>query len=321
MAKLPERENTTHALIDKAHESTPDPFRPHMGASLAGHHCDRYLWLSFRWAFKEKFSGRMLRLFRRGQLEESLFAQDLESAGIIVTTTDDNGMQFRVDFGCHISGSMDGIIESGVPEAPKTRHVVEMKTHNDKSFKDLKAKGVEKAKPQHYAQIQLYMLGTGVDRALYLAVNKNDDELYSERVRFDGDYANKLLERLKRIVTLDRIAEPCSGASLEWYLCKFCPAYDMCHRNATTVQHNCRTCAHSTAKADGTWHCARWNDAIPTVHQRTGCDSHVIHPDLIPSWTLVGGDEINAEYECKGQRIINGEGGVKSMEIMRWELD
>lgn len=318
--KLPNREHTVSAYIDKHHESKPDNFRLHFGASQAGHHCERYLWLAFRWAFKEKFSGRMLRLFRRGQLEESLFVQDLKAIGIEIKDTDENGRQFRVSFGSHVSGSMDGVIESGVPDAEKTPHIVEMKTHNDKSFKELKTKGVQEAKPMHWAQMQLYMLGTGIDRALYIAVNKNDDELYDERVKFDKEAAERLLERAKRIATSDRAPDRCPGASPEWYLCKFCPAYNMCHREAITMQRNCRTCAHSTAQPDGTWHCARWDDAIPAANQYTGCDSHVIHPDMTP-WKLLGGDGVSAEYEHNGQRFINGEGGASSLDIMRAELE
>jgi len=318
--KIPPPQNTTASAIDAHHESKPDGFRPHFGASQAGHHCERYLWLNFRWAAKEKFSGRMLRLFRRGQLEEAQMVADLRAVGVDIKDTDENGCQFRVDFGSHVSGSMDGFIESGLPEAPKTRHIAEFKTHNDKSFKDLKAKGVEKSKPMHYAQMQLYMLGTGTERAFYMAVNKNDDELYSERVKFDKAAAEKLLERAKRIATADRMPEPCPGASPEWYLCKFCTYYNMCHREAITMERNCRTCAHSTAKEDGTWHCARWDDRIPNAAQVSGCDSHVMHPDMVP-WKLVGGDGVNAEYEYKGKAFTNGERGVSSLDIMRAELE
>lgn len=316
--KLPPREHTVAAYIDKHHEEQAGRPRLHFGVSQAGHHCERYLWLNFRWAISEKFSGRMLRLFRRGHEEERFFIDDLRAIGCEVSDVDKNGRQFNVSFGSHVSGSIDGVIHSGVPEAPTKPHIAEFKTHSDKSFKDLKDKGVEKSKFQHFVQMQLYMHGTGIDRALYLAVNKNDDELYCERVRYDEAVAVKYLDRAKRIATSDRAPDRCAGASPEWYLCKFCPAYDMCHRDAITVQRNCRTCAHSTAQTDGTWHCARWNDTIPAAHQLIGCDSHVIHPDMTP-WNLLGGDGINAEYEYKGKRFINGEGGVKSIDIMMAE--
>lgn len=48
------------------------------------------------------------------------------------------------------------------------------------------------------------------------------------------------------------------------------------------INVNCRTCANSTAERDGTWSCAHWEATIPDVEaQLAGCDSHIIHPDLV----------------------------------------
>jgi hypothetical protein len=110
--------------------------------------------------------------------------------------------------------------------------------------------------------------------------------------------------------------EPIAGASASWYLCKFCPSYDFCHISKTTKQVNCRTCAHSTPKDDGTWHCARWGDTIPTEAQYTGCNSHVLHPDLVP-WKLTGSKgDWSAVYEAEGRQIVNGDDGYHSSEIV-----
>ena len=49
-----------------------------VGASSIGHKCERYLWYQFRWFFREKFNGRMLRLFDRGHREEARFNEWLE---------------------------------------------------------------------------------------------------------------------------------------------------------------------------------------------------------------------------------------------------
>ena len=145
--KIPESDHSITALIDKYHESKQEGPRPHLGASMLGHHCDRWLWLSFRWAVQEKFPGRILRLFRRGQMEEATIVSDLRAIGMDVRGT--SGQQARVDFGSHVSGSVDAIIESGVPGATHTRHVAEFKTHSKKSFDDLvKAGAVASAKPQ-----------------------------------------------------------------------------------------------------------------------------------------------------------------------------
>ena len=100
-------------LIDEHHRKNTDTQRGHMGGSILGHKCERYLWYMFRWTFKEHFSGRMRRLFRRGQLEERVIVADLRAIGIDIREVGNN--QAKVDFGTHISGSVDGIIVKGVP--------------------------------------------------------------------------------------------------------------------------------------------------------------------------------------------------------------
>lgn len=289
-----------------------------MGCSMLGESCERKLWLSFRWATPESFPGRILRLFRRGQMEEETVVSDLRAAGCHVTDTGES--QSRVDFGCHVSGSIDGIIKSGVPESPAKPHVLEIKTHSLKSFNELVAKGVQLAKPLHWAQMQVYMLGAKVDRALYYAVCKDDDRIYTERVRLCEESARAYIDRGQRIALTERMPEPITGASPAWYQCKFCSSYDFCHKTKTTTQANCRTCSHSTPKDDGTWHCARWSDTIPTEAQHSGCGSHVFHPDLVP-WKLVGvSGEWSALYEIydgqTGREVINGEDGYSSSELL-----
>jgi hypothetical protein len=70
------------ADIDEyAQKAYDDGHRNHLGASLIGHDCNRYLWYIFRWCLHEKFSGRMLRLFNRGHREEDRFIEFLEGIG------------------------------------------------------------------------------------------------------------------------------------------------------------------------------------------------------------------------------------------------
>ena len=53
--------------------------RTYLGASIIGKECSRALWYDFRWASREKFDGRMLRLFQTGHLAEGRFVNDLLS--------------------------------------------------------------------------------------------------------------------------------------------------------------------------------------------------------------------------------------------------
>jgi hypothetical protein len=70
----------------------------------------------------------------------------------------------------------------GLPQAPKTPHILEIKTASDKYFREMEKSGVKKAKPEHWAQMQMYMKWSidqfkedGCTRAIYIVVNKDND--------------------------------------------------------------------------------------------------------------------------------------------------
>lgn len=65
-----------------------DGHRSHLGASLIGHECKRYLWYTFRWVKAETFDARMNRLFRRGHREEAQFIDMLRGSGFKVQDVD-----------------------------------------------------------------------------------------------------------------------------------------------------------------------------------------------------------------------------------------
>ena len=302
--KLPQPHHSIPSLIDKHLESMQEPPRAHLGVSQVGHPCDRWLWLSFRWAVIPQLTGRTLRIFRRGLNEETIIRDDLIDIGIVF----DEKESHHVNFGAHVRGTPDGVILSGVPESPKKRHIVEFKTHNLRSFNEIEKKGVAEAKPGHYVQMQCYMHGLEIDRALYVAVCKDDDRIYTERVRYDKEVAEKAVARGRRIAMEERMPPPIS-ADPSWYQCKMCDAHEFCHETKTTKHVNCRTCAHVTPMKDSTWRCERHDaDDIPVEFQRTGCDCHVLHPDLVPWQRKDGLDDWTAVYVIEGRDVANGEG-------------
>jgi hypothetical protein len=290
--------------IDTYHASQQDLPRQYLGASVIGHECDRWLWLSFRWAVVQRFEGRIKRLFRRGQHEETWVVADLRAADYTVSECLQH--QKHHTLAPHIGCTPDGVIV-GLAEAHKKRHSLEIKTHSAKSFASVQKDGVEKSQPKHYAQMQMEMLAQETDRALYVAICKDNDEIYTERVKLDKMQAENILERGKRIVFSERMPEPLS-ADPSWYQCKFCQGHDLCHVSKLTREVNCRTCAHSTATQAGTWTCARFECEIPTENQRDGCDCHVLHPDLVP-WQLDmdSSTETDAVWIIEGKPVRNGE--------------
>lgn len=314
---------TTQGLIDAWWEAHKEKPRPHLGASLLGHPCERWLWLSFRWAVQERFSGRMLRLFDRGKREEESIVLNLRRIGIKIHSTclDEDG-QSRVDFGSYVSGSIDGIIEGGVPEAPAARHVAEFKTHNLKSFNELKRLGVFQAKRRHWCQMQVYMMGTGIERALYVAVCKDNDEMYTERIHYNPQAAHDIVERGKRIALSERMPPPLS-TDPTWYQCRMCPAHNFCHVTHIIEEEcvNCRTCAHSTPCSNSTWKCEFFGMEKSYEGQLwNNCASHVLHPDLTP-WKFMGGGEggRGAVYEIDGIKVLNGSGpgSISTRDLLR----
>lgn len=315
MAHIPDNTNTTLYAIEQAVQSKPEGFgRGHLGASQIGHTCKRALWYGFRWCKKPTFSGRQLRLFARGQREEDTFVELLRHAGITVVTHDEaTGEQYRFsDVGGHFGGSMDGAAV-GLIEAPKTWHVLEFKTHNAKSFKDIAAKGVQASKPMHYSQMQMYMHWTGMERAYYMAVCKDDDSLYGERVHYDKAHAEALLAKAESII---KSSEPPEGISTNpgWYECKWCDYHSLCFEKSLPEQ-NCRTCLHSTPVHDALWHCeatAQMGEPpfFKASEQKHHCSMHLFIPALIK------GVAVNAcpdgewvEYEQDDGKIIKNKAG------------
>jgi hypothetical protein len=294
---IPEQEHTTKAAIDRWHEAQEGRRSRRLGASAIGEECARRVWLSFRWARQEKISGRIKRLFRRGHLEEGTVIDDLRAIGCVVSFVGEE--QIEVKAAPHIVAYPDGIIESGVIEAPAKRHVLEIKTHSAKSFAALVKDGIPY---KHFAQMQTAMHGLCIDRALYVAVCKDNDELYIERVRYDPAIATAILERGQMII--DATEAPL-GVSTDpsWYQCKMCPVAPVCHKQEP-ADRNCRTCAHSTPTFDG-WLCEHWGKFIPEHIEVAGCAAYVPHPDMHPG-TIVDAGEGWAVYDVGGERVRYG---------------
>lgn len=321
MAAIPQPSNTALNAVDAAIESgqSKTPGRYHLGASIIGDECERKLGYVFRWAHAVTHSARLLRLFNRGQLEENRFNFWLKSAGFEVWDVDpDTHDQWRIeDVGGHFGGSLDGVV-MGLPEAPAKPHVSEQKTHNDKSFKDVEKKGVRESKPAHYSQMQVYMHKMGIDRALYQAINKNNDDLYFERVNYDQPHAEQLLKKAERIITSDRPRERISHDP-SWFQCKFCDFHPVCHGRKAPAM-NCRTCAHATPRLDGDarWVCEKFEKDLSGEDQKLGCDSHNFIPPMLDHWaepTDSDGDNVHYVNKLNGKPFVNGPGGYKSSEI------
>jgi len=278
---------TVQAIEDNWHDRNEEAHYRFIRGSQIGHPCERHLWYKFRWAHPpEQFTGQTLRLFNTGHREEARLIEDLRNVGIDVQDVDpETGEQWEVKaLDGHFTGHADGIL-TGVLEAPKARHLFEAKTHNQKSFDQLVKHGVREAKPEHVAQMQIYMGLLSLTRAFYLAKNKTALMAKAERIKDSH-------------IPLARISD-----DPDFFRCKAfkCPSYDICHGGEMPLR-NCRTCLHSSPINDGKWYCQRHEKELTYDDQTRGCPNHLYLPGLI------NGEQIDAnnENETVTYRMPNG---------------
>jgi hypothetical protein len=296
VAPLPKPTASTVRAIYKAYEDNSESRDGRsISVSTLAEECERKLYYDFRWVSpQEQINGRTLRIFESGNIEEERWIENLRMIGCEVVDRDDDGKQIMVEAcGGHVRGYLDSEI-LGLPESPKTIHVGEIKSHNAKSFAKLLKEGVRKSKPLHYGQIQTYMYRRGRERGIYLAVCKDTDELYAERLELDLEYVVRLLARAQRIIDANeppaKLHEDPSHKMA--FACGWCRHKAVCHEHAT-ARVNCRTCLYSTPEDGGSWSCARFSKPLSIAEQAAGCPAHLTIPGL------VAGEQIDADEDAE----------------------
>lgn len=276
--------------------------RKHLGASIVGDKCARRIFYKFRWAFAgQPHSARLLRLFKRGHREEPEIIALLRKAGVNVYAAGESGelkVSLRIsDVDGHFGGTPDGV-GTNVPDLPPDEPcLLEFKTMNDNSFQKTKEDGVMNEHWDYFIQMQIYMAKHNLRYALFIAANKNDDELYFEIVSANAPQAERYIERAREIVYADS-PPPRIADSIARFPCKFCDFKHLCHSPGEFPAINCRTCCHATPVADGKWSCARNRTE---VDDQRGCPDHIYDPRWHDDWQVVGGD-----FEQNWIKIDNG---------------
>lgn len=288
----------------------PEP-RKHLGASLIGHDCTRYLWYSFRWFRHKKHPAMTARLFNRGHREESRMQDFMRAAGFklrsdippilhyhpesdsyFYATSFDPGdglisdvtghlqheeralaqgvkkPQERIeDHNGHFGGSVDDLWEH--PEYGQG--IAEFKTSGTgaKKFGDLLERGVRLAKPQHWAQMCVYGFKLGLKYAVYLCINKNDDDLHVEFTELDDKLGLFMLQRAGDIINSQTPPERIASTPSHWQ-CKFCEMAGPCWQQELPVK-NCRSCVNAVPRPNKEWGCKLAMKHIPAHVIPVGC--------------------------------------------------
>ena len=243
--------------------------RGHLGASIIGKECRRALWYGFRFVAHKEHSGRIHRLFQRGHEEEPRVKRWLEGIGCVFQETGEKQLSFKA-LGGHFSGSCDGVLT--LPEWCGYSQPIlwENKTYggeaNDKKdFDKLFENGIQWIKPEHWAQMQVYMWKFGLEYALYTAVQKSTDEIYYEFVLGDPGVASDLQDKAQAIIFAESAPSKISTRGSADYRCRFCDFKEVCHLGKEILR-NCRSCQNCKPVDNGGWECSLYG-AVPKEHQ------------------------------------------------------
>lgn len=259
-----------------------DEPRHHLGASVIGHYCNRYIWNHFRWVSHDIPKARMTRIWNRGHREEPVIIQQLQGIGCTVKYIQDDGKQLQIardSADGHFGGSLDALIQ--LPPRYQLEPfwiLLEMKTVGSKYYKDLANLGVYKAREQYWKQMCVYAqkiteMGTYgvIDYGLFYPVNKDTDDIEPEFLELDRAAG---LHEVEKAETIAKQYYPPAKFSqnASCFECKvMCQTFHrICHLNEPYVV-NCRSCKFAEPVAEGQWMCHNYNQIIPKEFLIKGC--------------------------------------------------
>lgn len=224
-------------------------------------HCDRALWYSLRNASWIHHNAETLRTFAMGHKLEDCIVEWLKLADFAISHQQ---AEIKNKWGKPL-GHIDGILRDG-----KNFYLLEIKTANDKRFKDW----IKNGAPEYYkAQVQFYMhhssqlsqRGNMLTRCRFVVLNKNTSEIHIDEVEYDAGYAALQTERYENVTESESIPP-----KDESFMCNMCNHKAIC-QGEKCAEVNCRTCANVSCE-NGGFTCQFGN--------RT-CPEHVFHPGLI----------------------------------------
>lgn len=266
-------------------EIYPISDRTYLGGSQIGDGCSRKLWYDFRWV--KKFSSvnknidstsRILRLFNRGHIDEERVVLWLKEAGFDISEGEvkPDGEIWQHEktaiedhFKCHI----DGIVRFPDKYEIEDHLLLEVKTFKqDKKWSSLFSDGVRRTEEKYYFQMCVYGYLFGFNYALFIAVNKNNDEIYTEIVKLSSNLGKELLEKAASVIFSPPDSPPPKIAqNPAFFKCSYCNYKEICYYDGE-LEKNCRSCKFAMPDKAGKWYCNHWQQTIPGVKEiKAGC--------------------------------------------------
>jgi len=290
--------------------------RTYLGGSVIGRDCERQLWQDFRWVLQGIPDADTIARFSDGHSSEEVIGKRLNAIpGLTLWTHNKDGKQFGYEaVGGHVRMHIDGVIK-GLIQDQDNVYLWEAKCVNERKFRSLQKKkeagesnALENWDGTYFAQAQLYMGVTKLTRHYLTVATPGSRDLMSCRTDFQPKVYEWLLKKAERVVFSPTPLAKISNKP-DYYQCRWCTYSDNCH-GEKVARVNCRTCAHVTPKADGTWHCDFHDNKLTIKKQRVGCSSHLLIPDLIPFGQVTGmnKEENKIAYQTEaGTKFSNAE--------------
>jgi hypothetical protein len=201
--------------------------RDYIGASNIGAVCERFIWYRFHNKKTSPRAAHINRTLEIGKRLESMLVDMLREVGFeVVTPSKDNAFLSYSDKDFSLfKGHLDAIIYNSPSRCVS---ILEIKTARDSSFNIFKKNGLRRWYPAYYAQVQSYMGLSGIHSAFMMAINKDTSELHDEYVEFDKNIYAKLLEKAKKIASMDSAPDRISNSPL-YFGCRICDYRSVCH--------------------------------------------------------------------------------------------
>ena len=147
--------------------------------------------------------------------------------------------------------------------------LLEFKTNGTGAgYADVAKKGLQKAKPKHFAQMSQYGYKMGIQYGLYMIENKNDSDITIKIVELDWNLGAQLEKKANEII-FAKEPPPRISDNPAWQTCQWCHFSDICH-NGAQPERNCRSCRNVIPTEGATWTCSM-HGLIPTEFIKLGC--------------------------------------------------
>lgn len=166
--------------------------RTYLGMSSIGDPCSRKIWYGFRGYTPSVLDGRIEMIFSLGSAVEAEVLKWLRQGGYQIEEQQSEYSALNDLFRGHCDGIIEGITQR--------KHILEIKSASASRFKAFQMGSIASVSPTYYAQVQCYMGYSGLDRAVWVVMNKNTCELYVERCHFEYEQFRRIELRARTII-------------------------------------------------------------------------------------------------------------------------